>query len=227
MSAKLTWYGHAAFRLDTGDYVLLIDPYLSDNPAATIGPDEAEADYILISHGHSDHVGDSVAIAKRTGAPVISNAEIVRWFSKQGLPGHAQHIGGGHRHPFGHLKLTPALHGSGFADGTSGGNPVGFLLTTNEGEVFYFAGDTGLFGDMRLIGEAGIDLALLPIGDNYTMGPDDALRAVQFLQPRHVIPIHYSTFELLEQDADAWAARVAAETEATAHVLSPGDSFSL
>lgn len=227
MSAKLTWYGHAAIRLDTGGHILLVDPYLSDNPVASIGPDEVEADYILISHGHGDHVGDSVAIARRTEAPVISNAEIVSWYSQQGIPGHAQHIGGGHQHPFGYLKLTLALHGSGLPDGSNGGNPTGFLLTTNEEEKIYLAADTGLFGDMRLIGDEDLDLAVIPIGDNFTMGPDDALRAVQFLRPRHVIPIHYNTFELLEQDAEAWASRVEAETEASVHVLNPGESFTL
>jgi L-ascorbate metabolism protein UlaG (beta-lactamase superfamily) len=227
MATRLTWYGHAAFRLDVGDHKLVIDPFLSENPSAAIQPDDVEADYILISHGHGDHVGDAVDIAKRTGALVISNFEIINWFGAQGIEGHAQHIGGGHQYPFGHLKLTQAFHGSGLPDGSYGGNPAGLLLTTPDDEVLYFACDTGLFGDMQLIGEAGIDLAMLPIGDNFTMGPDDALRAVKLLQPKHVIPVHYNTWELIEQDAAAWAKRVREETGAEPHVIDPGESFQL
>ncbi|TET85716.1 MAG: metal-dependent hydrolase [Anaerolineales bacterium] len=227
MSTTLTWYGHAAFRIDVGEMKLLVDPFLKNNPVSAVKPDQVEADFILISHGHGDHVGDAVEIAERTGATVISNAEIASWFQEQGIPTHAQHIGGGFHHPFGYLKLTLALHGSKLPDGSDGGNPTGFLLTTPEGEKIYFAGDTGLFGDMRLIGEEGIDLAVLPIGDNYTMGPDDALRAVKLLKPKHVIPIHYNTWELIAQDPIAWAERVKAETTTIPHVLQPGDSFSL
>ncbi|MFP3854028.1 MAG: metal-dependent hydrolase [Anaerolineales bacterium] len=227
MSAELTWYGHAAFRLDVDGHKLLIDPFLNDNPVASIGADEVEADYILISHGHDDHVGDAVSIAKRTGASVISNFEIVNWFQEQGVEGHAQHLGGGFTHPFGYLKLTLALHGSALPDGSCGGNPAGFLLTTPSDKKIYFACDTGLFGDMALIGDEGVELAVLPIGDNFTMGPDDALRAVKLLKPKHVIPVHYDTYEPIQQDPHAWADRVRSQTEAEPHVLSPGDSFSL
>ena len=129
--------------------------------------------------------------------------------------------------PFGYLKLVLALHGSALPDGSYGGNPCGFLLTTQDNHKIYLACDTGLFGDMRLIGEEGIDLAVLPIGDNFTMGPDDALRAVKLIQPKHVIPVHYNTFGLIAQDAHAWAARVKAETIADPHVLKPGESFTL
>lgn len=228
MSFKLTWLGHAALSLETGGKKLLVDPFLDGNPAATVSPDQVEADYILLSHGHSDHVGDTIEIAKRTGATVISNAEIYEWLYKKGFENlREQHIGGGHNYPFGYLKFTNAVHGSGLPDGSDGGNPVGFLLTTLDRQKVYIACDTGLFGDMRLIGEEGIDLAVLPIGDNYTMGPDDALRAVKFLQPRHVIPYHYNTFEVIRQDAGAWSMRVTSETETQVHVLQPGDSFEL
>lgn len=227
MSVKLTWLGHAALSLEVDDYKVLVDPFLSDNPAASTSQDSVAADYILLSHGHGDHVGDTVAIAKRTGAMVITNAEIAGWISKKGLKAHAQHLGGGYHHPFGYLKLTFAIHGSGLPDGSYGGNPAGFLLTTKAGYKIYMACDTGLFGDMRLIGEEGVDLAVLPIGDNYTMGPDDALRAVRLIQPKHVIPFHYSTWDLIAQDADAWAAQVNTETDAKAHVLKPGESFTL
>jgi L-ascorbate metabolism protein UlaG (beta-lactamase superfamily) len=226
MSYKFTWYGHATLGLETSGHSILIDPFFTDNPAASITADQAEANYILVSHGHGDHVGDTVSIAKRTGAMVISNNEIHVWFSKKGVKSHGQHIGGGHQYPFGYLKLTLALHGSALPDGSDGGNPAGFLLTTNDGEKIYMACDTGLFGDMRLIGEEGIDFAILPIGDNYTMGPDDALRAVKLIRPKHVVPIHYNTWDLIAQDANAWAERVEAETDAQVHVLNPGESLS-
>ncbi len=227
MSVKVTWYGHAALGLELEGMKLLVDPFFTGNPAASISADQAEADYILVSHGHGDHVGDAVAIAKRTHARLISNAEIATWFSQKGLDAHGQHIGGGFHYPFGYLKLTQAVHGSALPDGSDGGNSAGFLLATPQGKKIYMACDTGLFGDMRLIGEEGIDLAVLPIGDNYTMGPDDALRAVKLLTPQHVIPIHYDTFDLIAQDAPAWARRVALETAAVPHVLQPGESFML
>ena len=173
-------------------------------------------------------MGDSIEIAKRTGAMIISNFEIASWFEGKGVEKtHGQHLGGGHTHPFGYLNLTLALHGSSLPDGSNGGNPAGFLLTTNDGRKIYMAQDTGLFGDMKLIGEEGLDLAVIPIGDNYTMGPDDALRAVKLLQPKAVIPIHYNTWDLLAQDANAWAERVGKETSTKAVVLKPGESYSL
>ncbi len=228
MSTKLTWYGHAALGLETSGYHILVDPYFTNNPAASTTPDKVSADFILVSHGHNDHIGDTMTIAKRTGALVISNFEIVNWLNKHGIENtHGQHLGGGYQYPFGYLKLTLALHGSCMPDGTYGGNPAGFLLTTNDGHKIYLAQDTGLFGDMRLIGDEGIDLTALPIGDNFTMGPEDALRAVKFIQPKHVIPIHYDTFDLISQDEGAWAKKVEAETKAEVHVLKPGDSFTL
>ena len=225
MSTIFTWYGHATIGLQTAGVRLLIDPYFSGNPTATAKPTDVPADYILVTHGHGDHLGDTVAIAKRTGATVISTAEICGWLGGKGLKTHAQHIGGGFHYPFGYLKLTLALHGSGLPDGSAGGNPVGFLLTTNSGKKIYFAGDTGLFGDMRLIGEEGLELAALPIGDNYTMGPDDALRAVKLLQPKVVIPIHYNTWPLIKQDPQAWKQRVEAETQTKCVVLTPGGTY--
>jgi len=228
MAFTLTWYGHASMRMDVDGYKLLVDPYFADNPVASITADQAEADFILISHGHGDHTGDALQIAKRTGATLISNFEIVNWFEEKGVKKvHPQHLGGGFKYPFGYLKLTLALHGSAMPDGSYGGNPAGFLLTTNDGKKIYLACDTGLFGDMRLIGEEGIDLAVLPIGDNFTMGPKDALRAVKLIQPKHVIPVHFDTWELIVQDPDEWAKAVQAETSTQAHVLKPGQTFSL
>lgn len=226
MNNKFTWFGHATLGLETNGHKLVIDPFFSGNPAASTTPDAVEAEFILVSHGHGDHVGDAVAIAKRTGALVISNFEIASWFEKQGITNvHGQHLGGGHTYPFGYLKLTLATHGSKLPDGEDGGNPAGFLLTTNDGKKVYLAQDTGLFSDMKLIGEEGIHLAAVPIGDNYTMGPDDALRAVKMIKPKMVVPIHYNTFELIAQDADAWAARVEKETDTKAVVLKPGESL--
>ncbi|MFZ5821014.1 MAG: metal-dependent hydrolase [Chloroflexota bacterium] len=226
MTNTFTWYGHATLGLKTGAYRLVIDPFFSGNPAASTSPEAVEADFILVSHGHGDHVGDAVAIAKRTGALVIANHEIAGWFNAQGLAKvHGQHLGGGYKHPFGYLKLTLALHGSGLPDGSYGGNPCGFLLTTNDNKKTYMAQDTGLFGDMKLIGEEGIDLAVLPIGDNYTMGPEDALRAVKMIQPKTVVPIHYNTFDVIKQDPHAWATRVEKETATKVVVLKPGESL--
>lgn len=228
MSTQITWYGHATLGVNTSGYKLIIDPYFNDNPSSPIKADQVQADYLLITHGHGDHVGDSVSIAKRTNAEVISNAEIVKWISMQGVrKTHGQHLGGGFQYPFGYLKLTLALHGSSLPDGSDGGNPAGFLLTTNDHKKIYMAGDTGLFGDMKLIGEEDIDLAVIPIGDNYTMGPEDALRAVKLLQPKHVIPIHFNTWDLIAQDAQAWATKVEEQTKCQVHVLKPGDTFTL
>jgi L-ascorbate metabolism protein UlaG (beta-lactamase superfamily) len=227
MSIKITWFGHSTLGLEFGGYKLLVDPYFTDNPTATISAQDATADFILVTHGHFDHVGDAVAIAKRTGALVISNFEIAEWMGKQGVQNtHGQHIGGGHSFPFGYVKLTAALHGSGLPDGTNGGNPAGFLITPNDGSKIYISGDTGLFSDMKLIGQDGVDVAFLPIGDNYTMGPDDAYKAVELIMPKHVIPIHYNTWELIAQDAEKWSERVS-KLGVKVHVLKPGESLSI
>jgi L-ascorbate metabolism protein UlaG (beta-lactamase superfamily) len=224
---ELTYHSHACFTLKVQDTHLLIDPFLTDNPLADVRADEVDADYILVSHGHGDHVGDTVAIAKRTGATTISNFEIHNWLLTQGVEhAHPLHIGGGYSFPFGRVKLTIAHHGSVLPDGSYGGNPAGFLLTL-EGKRIYHACDTGLFYDMKLIGEENLDVAILPIGDNFTMGPDDALRAVQLLEPQVVIPIHYDTFDVIQQDPHDFAARVESETSAKCVVLRPGDSYRL
>lgn len=227
MSSKITWYGHATLGVETGGYKLLIDPNFSSNPLAPVRADQVSADFILVTHGHGDHICDAVSIAKRNGATVITNFEIANWLEKQGIETHAQHLGGGYKHPFGYLKLTLALHGSSLPDGSYGGNPAGFLITTKDNKKMYFAGDTGLFGDMQLIGEEGLDLAVIPIGDNFTMGPADALKAVKMLKPKVVIPIHYGTWGIIDQDAEEWSVQVCKETGAEVRVLKPGESITI
>ena len=227
MATTVTFLGHGTFLVETNGTRVLIDPFLTGNPAASTTADDVPADVIILSHGHGDHVGDAIDVANRTGALVIANHEIVEWLTGQGLTNtHAQHIGGQHAFEWGTLKLTSAHHGSMLPDGTNGGNPCGLLLKLADGNI-YHAADTGLFLDMKLIGEEGIDLAILPIGDNFTMGPDDALRAVKLIEPKRVIPDHYNTWPLIAQDAGAWAERVRAETSAEALVLESGESCEL
>jgi len=224
MSTTFTWYGHAALGLETSGYKILVDPFFSGNPAASISADKVPADFILITHGHGDHVGDAVSIAKRTGALVISNFEIANWFEKQGTKSHGQHLGGGFKHPFGYLKLTLALHGSGLPDGSYGGNPAGFLLTTVDGQKLYIAGDTGLFGDMKLIGEYyKPDLILIPIGGHFTMGPKDAAYATnKWLKPKYAIPMHYGTNPFLKGTPKEYIEALG-NTDTKVLTLNPGE----
>jgi len=228
MSAKITWFGHSAVSIETSGFTVLVDPFFTDNPSTSISPDKLKADYILLSHGHFDHIGDTFQIANRTGATVITNVEIASWLSKKGVQKtHGQQPGGGFKHPFGYLKLTQAVHGSILPDGSYGGIAAGFLLTTLEGKKIYLACDTGLFGDMRLIGEEGLELAFVPIGDNFTMGPDDALRAVKLLTPKYVVPYHYDTWGLIAQEPALWAKGVEAETNSKVRLLKPGESLEI
>jgi len=227
MSVTVTWYSHACILIKTEDANLLVDPFVSGNPLAPLKPEEIPADYIFVSHGHGDHVGDTVEIAKRTGATVVSNFEIHNWLVNQGVQqAHPQHIGGGFNYPWGRVKLTIAHHGSALPDGSYGGNPCGFLFYIQDKKI-YHACDTGLFYDMKLIGEEGIDLAILPIGDNFTMGPEDCLRAVKLIEPKNVLPIHYNTFDIIKQDPEAWRSQVEKETSSQVTVLKPGESLEL
>lgn len=226
MTITYTWLGHGTSSLSIGGFSLVVDPYFVDNPAASTKVDQVAADFILVSHGHYDHVQDVEPLAKRTGALVISNPEIASWFAAKGLKTQGQPIGAERQHPFGHLTLTKAEHGSKLPDETSGGNAAGLLIKA-EGKKIYLACDTALFADMQLIGEEGLDLAVLPIGGHYTMGPDDALKAVKLLEPKHVIPVHYSTWDVIKQDPQAWAQSVKKETKTKAHVLQPGESLTI
>jgi L-ascorbate metabolism protein UlaG (beta-lactamase superfamily) len=233
MSTGVRWLGHAAVLLEGGGRTVLIDPFLTDNPRAAISADQVAADLILISHGHGDHVGDAVPIARRTGASVATNYEISEWLKQAPRSLSADKVHGlqhGGSFVFDktlRIKLTLAFHGSVLPDGSNGGNPCGFVVTFPDGLKIYDAADTALFGDMALIGEEGLDLAIVPIGDYYTMGPDDAIRAVKILQPRYVIPIHYNTFPVIAQDAHTWAERVKHDTAAQPVVLQPGDWFEI
>ena len=227
MATNITWLGHSTFQIETAGKTILLDPFFTGNPSTTLDAEQVEADAIIVSHGHGDHVGDTVDIAKRTGALVIANFEIIEWMGKQGVENvHPQHIGGAHHYDFGTVKLTIAHHGSMLPDGSNGGNPCGILLKLDGGTI-YFAADTGLFYDMKLIGEEGIDMAMLPIGDNFTMGPADSVKATKLIQPKRVLPMHYNTWPLIEQDVSAWADQIRGQTAAEPVVLQPGASCSL
>ena len=227
MSTTLTWLGHGTWSIFTGLHRILLDPFLDPSPTAPLKADAVEADFILVSHGHFDHVADLVPIASRTGAAVISNFEICEWAKGQGVENVvAMNLGGGVDLPFGRVVMTLAHHSSGLPDGSYGGNPGGFLLELPEGNV-YFACDTALFLDMELIGRAGLELAVLPIGDLFTMGPADSIEAIKLLGPKRVAPAHYNTWPPIEQDAEAWAHQVRVETDAEPVVLAPGERIEL
>lgn len=228
MAIKITWYGHGTYGIEIGAHQIIVDPFFApNNPVAPVTVDEVEADFILQSHGHGDHITDTVALARRTGALVIANFEICNWINNQGHDRtHGMNIGGGYQFEFGRAEMTLALHSSGLPDGTYGGNPGGFLISA-EGKKLYFAGDTALFSDMQLIGDEGIDLAVLPIGDNFTMNARASLKAIQFLRPKVVIPGHYNTWPVVAQDAAEWEESVRQATEAEPVVLSVGDSYTL
>lgn len=210
MGLTYTFHGHACFSLQAGGVALLFDPFLTDNPAAQVKADDLAADYILLSHGHFDHLPDAVSIAKRAGATVIGTFEVASWIGGQGVEAvHGMQPGGAFRFPFGRVKQTIAHHGSMLPDGSYGGVATGFIVDIG-GKRVYYTGDTALFLDMQLYGEEGIDVLILPIGDNYTMGPEDALRCVKFVKPKAVIPLHYDTWPPIAQDAAAFAAAVEA-----------------
>ncbi len=227
MATDITWLGHSCFAIGTGKYDLLVDPFLDESPTAPVKAAELAADFILLTHGHFDHLGDVVPIALRTGAMVVANFEICEWLKRQGIAEEkttAMNLGGSVCMPFGGVKMTLAHHSSSLPDGSYGGAAGGFVLQL-KGGCIYLAGDTSLFLDMKLIGLDALEVAVLPIGDQFTMGPDDSLEAIKMLTPRRVVPCHYGTWPPIEQDAVAWADQVRSHTSAEPVVLQPGEKF--
>ncbi|MEM1070317.1 MAG: metal-dependent hydrolase [Planctomycetota bacterium] len=226
--ATITWLSHATWLIETGDFRILLDPFLTDNPTANVKPDDLQGiTHVLISHGHFDHVADAAKIANENNATLIAIFEIAQWFatnheveSTLGM-----NIGGAAKMPWGTVKMTPAIHSSQLPDGSYGGEPAGFLVTI-EGKRIYFACDTALFSDMKLYAY-GVDVAVLPIGDLFTMGIDDSLAATKLIEPARVVPTHYNTWPPIEQDAALWADSIKQQTNANPIVLSVGESFEL
>lgn len=219
---KLTFVGHSCFIAEAGGQSIIIDPFLNGNPMAKIKPDDVKVNAVIVTHGHGDHIGDAVEISKKNNAPVIGAFELVNYCTAKGATGHPMHIGGSHNFPFGKVKLTIAHHGS-TTDTGAVGNPVGFIINMG-GKTIYHAGDTGLFSDMSLIGEINsIDCALLPIGDNFTMGIEDAIRAVGMLKPKMAIPMHYNTFDIIKQDPEAFRKGLEGKP-VQVKILKPGES---
>ena len=221
---KATFYGHACVAIENDNHKIIIDPFLTGNSLAAIKAENIEASHVLITHGHGDHIGDSIEIAKRNNATIIASFELANLCAKEGVEIHPMHIGGGFDFDFGRVKLTIAHHGGGYGEDASiyTGPPVGFLVTMDN-KTLYHPGDTGLFYDMKLIGEMNkIDLAFLPIGDNFTMGIDDAVKAVEFIKPKKVVPIHYDTFPIIEKKPEEFADKV---TDSEVVILKPGESI--
>ncbi len=220
---QLHYFGHSCFQLSGSGTTLLFDPFLRDNPHKIIMPEEVTPDFILVSHAHADHLGDAAEIAKSNAAQIISTFEVANLCEASGCTTHPMHIGGKHNFSFGSVRITNALHGS----GVSGGHACGFIVNF-FGKNIYFAGDTGLFGDMELLGRLEkIDYALLPIGDNFTMGPSDAALAGKMLQAAHIIPMHYDTWPVIAQDAAAFRKDVEQKHSIPVTILKPGDILSL
>jgi L-ascorbate metabolism protein UlaG (beta-lactamase superfamily) len=225
--SSLTWLGHNCWLIESSGHSILLDPFLDDSPSAPQKAAAVRAQFVLVSHGHYDHVADAAKIAVREQATVVANFEICEWLSKQGVKKtEPMNLGGAIELPFGRVKMTLAHHSSVLPDGASGGSPGGFLLTLADAKV-YFACDTAAFLDMRRIGQAGLDWAVLPIGDRFTMGLDESIEAIGLLEPRKVLPCHYNTWPPIAQDAGVWAERVRRETRAEPVVLQPGGKVEL
>ena len=224
----ITYYGHSSIGVEINGVSFLFDPFISPNEAASaINIEKIPADYILISHGHQDHLYDAEAIAKRTGAPIISNYEIVTWYEKKELKGVPMNYGGKIRYDWGSVKYVHAIHSSSFADGSYAGNPGGYVIEMGD-HCFYFAGDTGLTMDMKLIPLTcpKLDFAVLPIGDLFTMGVEEAIHASDFIECDKIIGCHYDTFELIKIDQAA-AIKAFADNGKELHLLKIGASIGL
>ena len=225
---KVSYHGHSVVQIFSNGKTILIDPFITGNSLTDLKVDEVKPDVIILSHGHNDHVGDTVELAKKHNALVIANADLTTYLSWQGVKTHGMNIGGSYQFDFGKVKLTQAFHGSGYATENKEiiycGMPTGILFM-NEGKTIYHAGDTGLFSDMKLIGEQhSIDLAFLPIGDNFTMGPEDAAYAVKLLHPKTAVPIHYNTFPPIKQDPNRFIEML---DKKNGLVLQPGEALEL
>jgi L-ascorbate metabolism protein UlaG (beta-lactamase superfamily) len=222
---KATFYGHACFAVQIKNRSLLFDPFITPNELArSIDVNKVPADFILVSHGHADHLADAVSIAKRTGATIVANFEVANWCGNQGAPKvHPLNHGGSFKFDFGNAKLVSAIHSSGLPDGSYGGNPGGFVVESSEGN-FYYAGDTALTMDMKLIGESTkLKFAALPVGDNFTMGADDAIKAADFVQCNEVLGLHFDTFPPIKIDHNATIEKFAAKGKRL-YLLKPGES---
>ncbi|MBM4174668.1 MAG: metal-dependent hydrolase [Ignavibacteria bacterium] len=207
---KLTYFAHSAFLVEFENFKILLDPFITGNPLATVEAKNLNADYIILTHGHGDHFGDTIDIARRCKSTVIAVNELANYANSKGVTAHNMHIGGVYNFPFGKVKFTIAHHGSSSPEGDYMGEPAGILLTLN-GKTIYHAGDTGLFMDMKLIGETNkIDIALLPIGGNFTMDVEDAIKATEFLNAKLTIPIHYNTFPVIQADPDSFVKKLKA-----------------
>lgn len=208
---KLRYFSHSAFMITTDNGIkILIDPFITGNPTCPVSADEISADYIILTHAHGDHIGDAFTIAKRCNSTFICVNELANYCIDKGFNAHNMHIGGGHNFEFGRVKFTIAHHGSMTPDNTYGGEPAGVIISIGN-KIIYHTGDTGLFYDMKLIGEINkIDYMLLPIGDNFTMGIDDAVKAVEFVNPGIAVPMHYNTFPVIAADPQDFKAKVAA-----------------
>src|SRR4051812_49191141 len=227
-SMKVTYHGHSVVKIETGGKRIIIDPFITGNGLTDLKVEDIKPDVIILTHGHNDHVGDTVQLAKENDSLVIANDELSTYLSWQGLRVHGMHIGGAHQFEFGKVKLTPAFHGTGLqTDGNEivyCGMPAGILLMA-EGKTIYHAGDTALFSDMKLIGERHpIDLAFLPIGDNYTMGPEDAAYAAKLLDAQTIVPIHYNTFPIIKQDPQNFLQML---ENHNGKILNPGEGIEL
>lgn len=228
MSVKVSWLGHATWLVTSDGHRLVIDPFLNDNPSATIKAVDVQADFVLLTHGHFDHVADAASIANRCQSLLVANYEIATWFSEKHKVKNTlgMNLGGTAKLPFGNLKMTIAFHSSQLPDGSYGGNPGGYIIEIG-GRRLYFAGDTALFSDMQLIGHSGLDAAILPIGDLFTMGPADAVMATKLLGARTVFPSHYSTWPPIVQDAEGWAKSVREKTSSIPIVPTVGESVTV